>query len=163
MNIYIITLGFPDGASGKEPAGQRRICKRHRFNPWVGKISWRRASQPTPVFLPGESHWQKSLVGYSSWGRKELNTTEWLTHTHKDSEPSKLALVVKNLPANAEDIWDWVQSLGWEDPLEEGGATQSSMLFWRIPLTEEPGGLQFTRSQSQTWLKRLSVQTAHKS
>ena len=40
------------------------------FDPWVGKIPWRRAWQPTPVFLPGESHGQGSLVGYSPWGRK---------------------------------------------------------------------------------------------
>ena len=46
---------------------------------WVGKIPWRRAWQPIPVFLPGESHGQRSLVGYSPWGHKELDTTEWLS------------------------------------------------------------------------------------
>ena len=50
-----------------------------RFNPWVGKIPWRREWQPTPVFLPGESHGQRSLVGYSPWGQKESDTMEWLT------------------------------------------------------------------------------------
>ena len=48
-------------------------CRRHRrcyFKPWAGKIPWRRKQQPTPVFLPGESHGQKSLVGYSPCGRK---------------------------------------------------------------------------------------------
>ena len=65
-------LGFPDGASGKEPACQCRRHKRHRFDSWVGKIPWRRALQPTPVFLPGESRGQRSLVGYSTWGRTEL-------------------------------------------------------------------------------------------
>ena len=55
------------------------------FDPWVGKILWRRKWQPTPVFLPGKSHGQRSLVGYSPWGRKELDTTEQLhTHTHDD-------------------------------------------------------------------------------
>ena len=49
---------------------------RHRFDPWVGKIPWRRAWQPTPVFLPGESHGQRSLAGYSPWGHKESDTTE---------------------------------------------------------------------------------------
>ena len=48
------------------------------FNPWVGKIPWRRKWQPTPVFLPGESHGRRSLVGYSPWVRKESDTTEWL-------------------------------------------------------------------------------------
>ena len=51
------------------------------FNPWVGKISWRKKCQPTSVFLPGESHGQRSLVGYSPRGRKELDMTERL-HLH---------------------------------------------------------------------------------
>ena len=55
---------FSGGASGKESACQCRRHKRCRFNPWVRKISCRRKWQPTPVFLPGESHGQKSLVGY---------------------------------------------------------------------------------------------------
>ena len=57
--------GFPGGTSGKESACQCRRCKRRGFDPWVGKIPWRRAWQPTPVFLPGKSHGQRSLVGYS--------------------------------------------------------------------------------------------------
>ena len=50
-----------------------------------------------------------------------------------------VAQTVKNLPATQET---WVRSLGWEDPPEEGMATHSSILAWRIPWTEEPGGLQ---------------------
>ena len=46
------------------------------FDPCVGKIPWRKAWQPTPVFLPGESHGQRSLAGYSPWGHKELDMTE---------------------------------------------------------------------------------------
>ena len=58
--------GLLGGASSKEPACQcRRRCKRCGFDPWVGKIPWRRAWQPTPVFLPGESYGQRSLGGYS--------------------------------------------------------------------------------------------------
>ena len=57
--------GIRGGASAKESAGQCRRCGRCGFDPWVGKISWRWAWQPTPVFLPGESHGQRSLVGYS--------------------------------------------------------------------------------------------------
>ena len=49
---------------------------RGRFTPWVKKIPWRRAWQPTLVFLPGESHGQRSLEGYSPSGRKELDSTE---------------------------------------------------------------------------------------
>ena len=63
-------LGFPGGASGKEPACQCRRHKRHRFNPWVRKSPWRRAWQSIPVFLPGESHGQRSLAGYSPQGHK---------------------------------------------------------------------------------------------
>ena len=53
-------------------------CWRPGFNPWVGKIPWRRKWQPTPVLLPGESHGGRSLVGYSPWGRKESDMTEQL-------------------------------------------------------------------------------------
>ena len=61
--------------TGKEAACQYRRCKRCRFDPWVGKIPWRRAWQPTPVFLPGESHGQRNLVGYSPLSHKELDMT----------------------------------------------------------------------------------------
>ena len=54
-------------------------CGRPGFDLWAGKIPWRREWLPTPVFLPGEFHGQGTLVGYSSWGHKELDTTEWLT------------------------------------------------------------------------------------
>ena len=55
---------------------QRLKHLRPEFNPWVGKIPWRRKWQPIPVFLPRESHGWRSLVGYSPRGRKELDTTE---------------------------------------------------------------------------------------
>ena len=61
--------------------------------------------------------------------------------------------MVKNPPA----MWEtWVRSLGWEDSLEEGMATHPSILAWRIPWTEKPGGLQSTGSQSRTQLKLLA-------
>ena len=63
---------------------QLSICLqwgRPRFIPWVRKIPWRRKWQSTPVLLPGTSHGQRSLEGYSPWGRKELDTTERL-HVH---------------------------------------------------------------------------------
>ena len=65
--------------NGKESFCQCRKCRRSGFSPWVGKILWRRSQQPTPVILPGKSHEQRSLVSYSPWGRKELDTTE---HAH---------------------------------------------------------------------------------
>ena len=60
---------------------------------------------------------------------------------------SLVAQMVKNLPAMQET---WVRSLGWEDPLEQEMATDSSILAWRIPWTEEPGGSQSMESQSWT-------------
>ena len=65
MYIYIIYIGFPGSSVGKEPtynAGDPGLIP--------GKIPWRRKWQPTPVFLPGESHGQRSLAGYSPWGCK---------------------------------------------------------------------------------------------
>ena len=69
-------VGFPGSASGKEPTYQCRRHKKHGFDPWIRKIPWRKARQPTPVFLPGESQGQRSLVGYSPWDTKELDMTE---------------------------------------------------------------------------------------
>ena len=66
------TVGLPWWLSGKEPACQCRRCRRQRFNPWVRKIPWRRAWQSTPGFLPGESHGQRSLAGYSPWGHRRV-------------------------------------------------------------------------------------------
>ena len=63
---------FPGGSVVKKSACQG---KRHRFNPWIEKILWRRKWQPTPVFLPGKSHGQSSLAGYSPWVAKESNMT----------------------------------------------------------------------------------------
>ena len=56
--------------------------RRAAFQRWVGKISWRRKRQPTPVFLPGESHGQRHLAGCSPWGHKESETPEQPAHTH---------------------------------------------------------------------------------
>ena len=59
----------------KLPANTREI-RDSRFDNWVRKTAWRRTWKPTPVFLPGESHGQRSLEGYSPWGRTELDITE---------------------------------------------------------------------------------------
>jgi len=57
--------GFRGGSAGKIICLQGRSCRRHGCDPWIGKIPWRRAWKSTPVFLPGESHGQRSLAGYS--------------------------------------------------------------------------------------------------
>ena len=64
-------ISLPRWCNGKESACQ---CRRRGFDPWVGKIRWRRKWQPTPVLMPGESHGQRSLSGYSPWGHKEPMT-----------------------------------------------------------------------------------------
>ena len=119
--------------------------------------------QPTPVFLPGESNGQRSLVGYSLWDGKESDITERLSNSShilcrlKETQAVSRTLhgvscmywlpggsEVKNLPAMRETQ---VQSLSWEDPLGKGMVAPSSMLAWRIPWTEKPGGLQSMGSE----------------
>ena len=95
--IFFILKGFPGGSVTKESACQ---CRRCGFNPWVGKIPWRRKWQSTPVFLSGKFHGQRSLAGYSPWGCKES--------------------VVKNLLANAGDAGDMVSIPGLGRFPEEG-------------------------------------------
>ena len=68
--------GFPGGAVVKS----LRANAGDAGNPWVGKTPWSRQWQPTPAFLPGQSHGQRSLAGYSPWGHKESDMTEY-AHT----------------------------------------------------------------------------------
>ena len=63
---------FINGDSAVKSLPAIQETRRCRFNSWVGKIPWRRKLQPTPIFLPGKSHGQKSLVGYSPWGYKRV-------------------------------------------------------------------------------------------
>ena len=73
---YFSIRDFPGGAGGKELANQCRKHKKCGFDPWVRKIPWRRKWQHIPEFLPGESHEQRSLVGCSPCGHRELVMTE---------------------------------------------------------------------------------------
>ena len=75
----MLTSGFPGGGSDSKESA----CNvgDPGFDPWVGKIPWRRAWQPNPVFLLGESSWTEWLVGYSLWGCKESDTTEHREHS----------------------------------------------------------------------------------
>ena len=66
----------------KNPSANTGRHKRQEFDPWVGKIPWRRTWQPTPIFLPGESHGQRSLVCYSLQGCKEMDKIKATKHTH---------------------------------------------------------------------------------
>ena len=65
-------------------------CRTPGFGPRVGKIPWRREWQPTPGFLPGELHEQSSLAGYSPWGHKDLDTTEWLNFISFYAHPNPI-------------------------------------------------------------------------
>ena len=62
-------VGLPDGSNSKESAFH---CSRWGFLPWIRKIPWKREWQPTPAFLPGKSHGQRSLAGYSPWRRERV-------------------------------------------------------------------------------------------
>ena len=79
---YVLEQGFPGGTSGKKPACQHRTCKGCGFDPWVRKILWRRAWQPTPVFLPGESPWTEKPGGLQSMGSQRDNWSNLAQHTH---------------------------------------------------------------------------------
>ena len=76
MNVWaphvVLVVKSPPASAG---------ATRDRFSPWVRKAPWRRKWQPTPVFLSGKSHGQKSLVDYSPWGHKELDMTKGLNTT----------------------------------------------------------------------------------
>ena len=89
LHVFNTTEGFPGGACGKEPTCQCKRCKRCRFDPWVWKIPWRRAQQPTPIFFPGKFHGRRSLVGYSPWGHKESDTTDHTDFTWGTLETPK--------------------------------------------------------------------------
>ena len=102
-----VMWGFPGASDSKKSA------RKPWFNPWVGKIPWRREWLPTTVFLPGEFHEQRSLVGYSPWGPKELDMTKQLIlslfHFH----------------------WSHVQM--WELVHKEGSAPKNGC-FWIVAL-----------------------------
>ena len=74
---------YPGSLVGKGPACKCRRGKRQGFNPWAGKILWRRKWQPTLIFLPGESHGQRSLEDYSPRGHNESDMTEYAHHVCK--------------------------------------------------------------------------------
>ena len=92
VSLWPLTIGLPRWLSGKESTCQCTIHRRFRFDPSVGKIPWRRKWQPTLVFLPGESHGQRSLVVYSPWGHK------WVRHdwTTKQQQHEQYGQIEQN-------------------------------------------------------------------
>ena len=109
-------------------------CGRPGFHPWVEKIPWRRERRPTAVFLgfPGGSAGQESTCSAGDPGSipgSGRSPGEGTGYPLQYSWASLVIPQIKNLPT----VWEtWLQSLGWEDPLEEGMATHSSILAWRI-------------------------------
>ena len=84
------------GTVVKNPSAcQCRRLKRCGFDPWARKIPWSRKWQSTPIFLAGEPHRQRSLVGYSAWGLKESDTTEHLCTQPHTTTKSKLFSIEK--------------------------------------------------------------------
>ena len=122
---------------GKDPnAGEdwRQEKKGTTEDEMVGWHHWLNGHEFEQV--PGVGDGQGSLVCCSPWGRKESDMTEQLNWTNEAEQASLVTQSVKNLPAIRETgVW----SLGWEDSLEEGMATHSSILAWRIAWTEGPG------------------------
>jgi len=101
----LFTGSFPGFTSGKEPACQYRRLS-HRLSPWVGKIPWRRAWQPTPVFLPGESHGQRNL------GSQRVRD-DWsnLAHMHIILDSTSSCGAVFSLSSSSSpSSWGWTSS-----------------------------------------------------
>ena len=103
---------------------QCRRSKRCRFDPWVGKIPWRRKWQTTPVFLPGKSHGQRSLVGSSP---QEMDVTEQLYFNRKKLEENKW----HEFPLKKENKWTLVET--WNS---DEGFTSSFIIFFLASITE---------------------------
>ena len=120
--------GIPGGSSGKEPICQCRRCKRLGFNPWVWKIPWRRKRQTTPVFLPGETHRQRSLVGYSPQVTKSQTWPKQLsTSTYKPCRSTSLLLY--NLKAR---VFAWSKDIL---PI----TTNHNSIYWTLTGLKDTG------------------------
>ena len=151
---YCAAEGFPSGASGKEPACQCRRCKRCRFAPWVRKVSWRRAWQPTPLFLPGESPWTEEPGGLQSMGSQRVRH-DWsdLARTHMQKRliyrslitPTVLHVGTVEGPGPWVDPWNGLQqrsptagfplSKNSSIPLREGALCEPAKSDWATSQT----------------------------
>ena len=133
------------------------------FDPWVGKIPWRRKWQPTPVLLPGESHGGRSLVGYSPWGRKESDTTERLhftslysytqSHHHQLPHHSAITLHLPSIPTTGRHPSAGAALL-WGNRTIETYCDSFWPLFWATFLTFWEIKV-FTSLSSPLWLKLI--------
>ena len=101
ISTHTLRVGFPGGAGGKEPVSQCRRRKRCKFNPWVRKSPWRRAWQPTPVFLPGESHAHRRATIH----RVTKSWTRWsglaCTHTLRSASSAFIFLALNLISSSS--------------------------------------------------------------
>ena len=110
-----VSTGLPRWYTDKESACNAGDASRQRSDPQVGKIPWRRAWQPTPVYVPGESHGQRSLVGYVPQGHKELDTTEVTEYAHAVSMTVSYDTKIKKLFVYWNDtLHIWKYELYWD-------------------------------------------------
>ena len=141
---------------------------RSGFNPWVGKIPWRRIWQPTPGFLPGESHgeaWWATVHGVAKSRTQLSNFTYLLTHSlttcwFMNFGASQVALVVKNPPVNAGDIRD-IGSIP-ESGRSPGEGHGNPLQYSCLENPMDRGAWWATVhwvAKSRTWLKQLSMHT----
>ena len=134
--IFLDNIGPPQVVK-KLPA------MRETWDPWVGKIPWKRELLPTPVFLRREFHGQRSLTDYNPWGRKGSDTTEGLSLSLSSTlGASQVALVVKNPPANAGDIRDSGSIPGSGRP--PGGGHGNPLLYCCLENPMDRGAYQAT-------------------
>ena len=132
-------MSFPGSSDGKSICWQ---CRKSGFNPWVGKIPWRRKWQPTSVLLPGKFHGWRSLVGYSPWDRKESDTTEQLHW---------ICFFITHRSACYIVLYIWMYSFV---------GLQIYELIFKLHLINHSGRWTFIvtyQTQSQPWVQSLSV------
>ena len=89
---------------------------RHEFNPWVGKIPWRRKWQPSPVFLHGKPHGQRSLVGYSPWGSQRVGHNQ-MSKQQEDSNPLCSKGLQGDLKVTGGQGQFWTQHGAWKSAI----------------------------------------------
>ena len=106
--------------------------RRCGFDPWVGKTPWRRTWQPTPVFLPRESHGQRSLAGYNAQGHKELDTTEVTQQSNSKVTIYKIFMQRESLQGNTSKCWQ--SGVGSDEGIFRG-IYPDSLLYFFILIT----------------------------
>ena len=129
---------FMDLPGGSDGLRTFLLCRRPGFNPWSRKIPWRWL--PTPIFLLGEFHGHSSLEGYSLWGCKESDTTEWLTHTHRQEDKEMCKIVPGN---SVESVAKVKFRTRW----------QGSRWMWNTSLSMDTSGIHL---QTQTCMQNTS-------